>query len=272
MIVFILFEVLFFGFLLAADLVSKHFIMPFLEANGDYVLINKVLTLTPAYNEGAGFSFLSGKTAALIAITCIGLAVILGLLIFGHIKLDLKNKRVRFLLSILVMMLAGGLGNLVDRCAFGHVRDFIDYTVVYTIFKRNFAVCNVADIWLTVGMVLLIIFVIFLWKGNLFKGAEVVPDDTNAKTAARLLAKMEEQDLQVGVDNQDVQSRDAQETEVSNEGSVIQSESGDYTDSTAVETEIEKNTVDCTKDTGDDAAAVDVVEPIGATDDNPQEQ
>ena len=192
MIAFIVFEALFFGVLLAVDLVSKHFVMPFLEANGSYTLIDKVITLTPTYNDGAGFGFLSGKTAALIAITAIGLAVLLGLLVFCHFKMDVRNKRTRFLLSVLVMMLAGGLGNLIDRIAFGSVRDFIDYTIVYTLFKRNFALCNVADIWLTVGMILLLVYIIFVWKGEDFKKKDAVPaDKTNVATALYLLQKRE---------------------------------------------------------------------------------
>lgn len=191
MIGFIVFEVLFFGALLAADLVSKHFVMPFLEANGSYTLIDKVLTLTPDFNSGAGFGILSGKTGALIAITTIGLALLLGVSVYCHIKLKLSSRRTRFLLAVLVMMLAGGVGNLVDRIAFGTVRDFIDYTVVYTLFKRNFAICNVADIWLTVGMILLLVYVIFLWKEEDVNKKTVPADSTNVNTALYLLAKRE---------------------------------------------------------------------------------
>lgn len=164
MITLVLVEVVVFGVLLAADLVSKHFIMPYLEAHGNVVLIDKVLTLTPAYNEGAGFSMLSGKTGVLIALTVVGLVAILAITVYAHIKLDTRRKSTRFLMVVLMMMLSGGLGNLIDRIKFGYVRDFIDYTVIQTLFHRSFAICNVADIWLTVGMVLLLVYVIFFMK------------------------------------------------------------------------------------------------------------
>lgn len=175
MTVFIIIEIVFFGLLVAIDLISKHFIMPFLEANGyRYVLIDKVLALRYATNDGAGFSFLSGKVGALIAITVIGLLAVLAFLVIAHIKKVPAKRGGRFLMMVLVMMLAGGVGNLVDRIAFGYVRDFIEYTVIETLFHRSFAICNLADVWLTVGMVLLIVYVLFVWK-----------DDSKKKKAAK---------------------------------------------------------------------------------------
>ena len=189
MIALVLVEILIFSVFLASDLVSKHFVMPFLEANGDYVLIDKVLTLTPAYNTGAGFSMLSGKTGWLIAITVVGLVFLLGFTVYAHLKLNTKKKSTKFLLVLLMMMLAGGVGNLVDRIAYGYVRDFIDYTVVETLFHRSFAICNVADVWLTVGMILLIVYVIFFWRDGNKVGAEAEkPDAVQLATAERLLA------------------------------------------------------------------------------------
>lgn len=187
MIVLVLVECLLFGVFLAADLVSKHFVMPYLEAHGRLVVIDKVLTFTPAYNTGAGFSMLSGKTGWLIAITAVGLALIMGLTIYTHLKMDTKKKSTRFLLVVEVMMLAGGVGNLVDRIRFGWVRDFIDYTVVETLFHRSFAICNVADIWLTVGMILLIVYVLFFWRDTSKNPKEAVADAYQVDTALRLL-------------------------------------------------------------------------------------
>jgi len=193
MIALILVEVVLFGVFLATDLLSKHFVMPFLEANGDYVLIDKVLTLTPAYNTGAGFSMLSGKTGWLIAITVVGLVLLLAFTVYAHLKINTKKKSTKFLLVLLMMMLAGGVGNLVDRIAFGYVRDFIDYTVVETLFHRSFAICNVADVWLTVGMILLIVYVIFFWRDSNKVGAEAVkPDAYQVETAERLLMQEKE--------------------------------------------------------------------------------
>jgi len=191
MIALILVEAILFGVFLAADLVSKHFVMPFLEGLADkkYVLIDKVITLRPAYNEGAGFSILSGQKGWLIAITVVGLALVLGFAVYAHLRMDTKRKSTKFLLVILCMMFAGGVGNLVDRIYFGYVRDFIDYTVVETLFHRSFAICNVADIWLTVGMILLVVYIIFFWRdANLKPKADVQQDSFVVAEAERLLS------------------------------------------------------------------------------------
>ena len=194
MITLIIVEVLLFGFFLASDLVSKHFVMPFLEANGDYILIDKVITLTPAYNTGAGFSMLAGKTGWLIAITVVGLVLLLVFTVGAHIFFDTKKKNTKLALVSMIMMLAGGVGNLVDRIAFGHVRDFIDYTLTETLFHRSFAICNVADVWLTVGMILLIVYLIFFYRGS-EKVAASEPDGWQVETAERLLAMDKVRDI-----------------------------------------------------------------------------
>ena len=162
---FIIVEILFFALLLVGDLLSKHYIMPFLLENGrHYVLIDKVLALNYQLNEGAGFSMLSGKKDALIAITSVAMVIILLLIVVLHLRNTNRTHRGRFLNMVLVMMLAGGIGNLVDRIMFGYVRDFIEYTIIETLFGKPFAICNIADIYLTVGMVLVIVYVLFLWR------------------------------------------------------------------------------------------------------------
>ena len=60
--------------------------------------------------------------------------------------------------SALILLIAGGLGNIVDRLMFNYVRDWIYFELI------DFAVFNLADTGLTVGCVLLIIYVIFCYK------------------------------------------------------------------------------------------------------------
>lgn len=176
--IFVLCELAFFAVLLLADLLSKQYLMPFLEAHdGFWVLIDKVLTLRAAYNEGAGFSMLAGKQGALIAITVVAMVAILGFTVYIHLHGTTRKRSGRFLAMIMAMILAGGIGNLVDRIAFGKVRDFIEYTFVETLFHKSFAICNIADVWITVGMILLVIYVIFCWKGVKGEDKPKEPDD-----------------------------------------------------------------------------------------------
>jgi signal peptidase II len=57
-----------------------------------------------------------------------------------------------------VMIVAGGAGNLIDRIVLGYVTDMFN-----TLFM-TFAVFNVADICITVGGVLLVIYVVFFYE------------------------------------------------------------------------------------------------------------
>ena len=68
------------------------------------------------------------------------------------------KERNGWLRAALILMIAGGIGNLVDRFMFGYVRDWIYFELI------DFAVFNLADSGLTVGCVLLIIFVIFFYR------------------------------------------------------------------------------------------------------------
>ena len=89
------------------------------------------------------------------------LAVLIAYLVYNVVKKKYKEKGGMLLHVALAMVLAGGLGNLVDRIAFGYVRDFIEYTIVYTLFKRDFAICNLADVYLTIGVILVVIYLIY---------------------------------------------------------------------------------------------------------------
>ncbi len=120
-------------------------------------LIEGVLRISISYNQGASFSFLSGKDWAqvfFIALTSV-------VLIAGFIFLVVKKPEGKWLLSAISLMFSGTIGNFIDRLAFGHVRDFIDVP-----FFANF---NVADSCLCIGAFMLILYVLFFDEEALFK-------------------------------------------------------------------------------------------------------
>lgn len=55
----------------------------------------------------------------------------------------------------LAAIVGGGIGNLIDRVARGYVVDFIDFRLIH------FAIFNVADIFVVVGVILLLIYLLF---------------------------------------------------------------------------------------------------------------
>ncbi len=135
--------------MIALDQVTKLFIVHhFALYERFYVL--PVLDITLAYNKGAAFSFLedaSGWQRWLFT----GLAFAVGIGILGWMRR--LNGRVQWLLCCaLSLILAGALGNVIDRLRLGHVVDFI---LVH--WDNNpFPAFNVADSAITVGAVFLL--------------------------------------------------------------------------------------------------------------------
>lgn len=165
------FEILFAVAAIAVDLVSKAAAFDILEdvPGGSVAVAEGIFSLTMTRNYGASFGVFSGKTALLSAITGIGIALVLVVLI-------VRPKAPKILRYSLIMIFAGGLGNLVDRIAFGYVRDFIDYTFLETFFGIDFAIGNIADIFVMIAMGMLIVYMIFGYKeGDLSKGGRLAP-------------------------------------------------------------------------------------------------
>lgn len=100
-------------------------------------------------NTGSAFSSFSGHTVFLLIVTAFGMgACIYGLICYGK-----KNK---LLYWSLLMILGGALGNMIDRIfRNGAVVDYLDLKLF------NFAVFNFADCFVTVGTVLLMIYILF---------------------------------------------------------------------------------------------------------------
>lgn len=148
--------------LLVGDLVSKHYAASILPTmGGSYEAIKDVLTFRYSENTGAAFGIFEDSRVFLSVFVGIVLLALLAFMAYHIVKKKYKEKGGIFLHVALSMILAGGLGNLVDRIALGYVRDFIEYTIVYTLFKRDFAICNLADVFLTIGVIMVIGYLIY---------------------------------------------------------------------------------------------------------------
>lgn len=110
-------------------------------------------------NPGAAFSFLAEAEwgqAFLIAITIIMLIVLFAGFLF------LPERFVVLKLSI-AMITSGAVGNLVDRIAFGNVRDFVWVNML-----GNWACCNFADFWIVFGVIIAVVDMLFLNEWAIF--------------------------------------------------------------------------------------------------------
>lgn len=166
-----IFEIVFAAAALAVDLVSKAAAFDILEdaPGGSIAVAEGIFSLTLARNYGASFGIFSGKTTLLSAITGIGIALVLVVLI-------VRPKTPKIFRYSMLLIFSGGLGNLIDRLAFGYVRDFIDYTFLKTFFGIDFAIGNIADIFVMIAMGMLIVYMIFGYKeGDFSKGGRLAP-------------------------------------------------------------------------------------------------
>ena len=134
-------------------------------------LIPGVLSLVRMHNDGAAFSFLSGGGARIYFIILTGvftLAVILAL--------ATKFIRGSFGRWCLVLVTAGGLSNCLDRILYGYVVD------MFKIDLFDFAVFNMADVFITVFSLLFIFYIIFGGE-TVKKGAGDEFDEADDETA-----------------------------------------------------------------------------------------
>ena len=92
---------------------------------------------------------LLGVRAFLIAMTFILLAVLIAVYIF-------LPERFTLIKVALSMIIAGAIGNLIDRLAYRQVRDFVGVNMF-----GNMVFCNFADFWITFGTALAILDIMF---------------------------------------------------------------------------------------------------------------
>lgn len=137
--------------LIGLDQLTKILIDSNMKPNESIPIISigdtQVLRLTNVRNPGAAFSILEGKQVFLVIFTAI---IVLAML---YLMISKKVKRPAYVWSM-SLIVAGGIGNLIDRIIRGEVIDFIDVKII------NFAIFNVADICAVLGSAGLLIFVV----------------------------------------------------------------------------------------------------------------
>ena len=137
--------------LVLLDQLTKLWTVDALDLYQSIPIIKDVFHITYAKNTGAAFSMLQGQTIFLIIVPIIASLVMIHVLMSKRIKSKIGSWS-------LVLILAGAIGNLIDRLLAGAVVDMFDFTLI------DFPVFNVADICVTIGAVLFFIYAIFIYK------------------------------------------------------------------------------------------------------------
>ena len=144
---------LLFILLIAVDQGSKLWAKTLLREQGPFSIIPKVLKLQYHENNGAVWGILSGKMSFLILFTL----VLMLLLTYLYLKLPTGKKYTPIRL-IWIFIMAGAIGNFIDRISLGYVVDFIYFELI------DFPIFNFADMCLTVSCALLVVLVLFYYK------------------------------------------------------------------------------------------------------------
>lgn len=139
--------------LVAIDRISKVLVVQYLQGKENLVIIKNIFELEFLANSGAAFSSFLGKRGFLITIS----TVIMLFCIFEFLRIP-ATKRYAGLRITFLLLVSGAIGNLIDRALTGFVVDFFYFVPI------NFPRFNVADVYITVAMVMLIVQFIFIYK------------------------------------------------------------------------------------------------------------
>lgn len=134
-----IFKIFTIGLIIAIDQASKFWVLDHLQGQEPIAFIPGVLELIYTENTGIAFSMLNDKPELLIIFNTL---IILVLIVW-----TVRTKGFNWGLCFII---AGGIGNLLDRFIHGYVIDFINPVFV------KFAVFNLADVALNIGVFLLI--------------------------------------------------------------------------------------------------------------------
>ncbi len=140
-------------FIVLLDQFTKFVVVSNMELYESIPIIDGWLHITSVRNTGAAFSILENQTLIFIVLALVVALV----LIYSIYRVYREYRLLAFFLSII---LGGAVGNLIDRILHGAVIDFIDMRII------NFAIFNVADIAITVGTGLLILYILFSKKNK----------------------------------------------------------------------------------------------------------
>lgn len=139
--------------LIGIDQLTKLLAVNNLQLGEKVVFIKGLLNLRLEYNTGFAFGMGGGYQIIWGIVSIIGCCVIA----FFMRKVDFKHNLVFSL--CLILLFAGTFGNMIDRLFYkSGVIDFFDLAFM------NFAVFNVADSYITIGAILLAVYILFIYK------------------------------------------------------------------------------------------------------------
>ncbi|MDO4943394.1 MAG: signal peptidase II [Lachnospiraceae bacterium] len=139
--------------LLFFDQYTKFMAVLYLKDQRPIELIKDVFELRYLENRGAAFGSLQGKQLFLLVIT----GVVLIFLIYAYLKMPFQRRYYPLGFTV-ILLFAGAIGNMIDRISHKYVVDFLYFKLI------DFPIFNVADCYVTIAAILLIILILFVYK------------------------------------------------------------------------------------------------------------
>lgn len=133
---------------LLIDQLIKQLVVSKMYLGQSIKIINNFFNITYVTNDGAAFNILSGNKIFLILV---------GLFVIIYILKNKDKLKEKYLYEILI---AGILGNLIDRIFRGEVIDYLEFII----FGQNMAIFNFADTCIVLSCIILLILEVVKWK------------------------------------------------------------------------------------------------------------
>lgn len=136
--------------ILFADQLSKWLVVAMLQGKESFYVIPGVLRFTYVENDGAAFGMLDDHRWVFLVLS----TVMIIALIFYIVKYKPSSK---WVMTSLILIVGGGIGNMIDRILLGYVIDFIDFCAFPQLWRWVF---NIADSAVCVGTFMLSVWLI----------------------------------------------------------------------------------------------------------------
>ena len=147
---------------IAGDQLLKYWVVRHLEIGQSAAFLPGLVQLTRLHNTGAAWGSFSGSTALLTAVTAVLLVAVAWLVLKKVIRHPLG-------LCAAMLVLGGGIGNMIDRVCRGYVVDMFDLEFM------DYPIFNLADCFVVVGVILGAVY--YLWFYDKYDGRKAKHDD-----------------------------------------------------------------------------------------------
>ncbi len=139
----------------ALDQFTKYIVISNFQLHESKSVIDGVFSFTYIQNRGMAWGMFQGKIPVFLIFTSIIL-----ILCFRVLYNVVDIKRYIWVKYVLILLVSGALGNLIDRVSLGYVIDFLHFELI------DFPVFNVADIYVVVSMITAIILLMFVYSNT----------------------------------------------------------------------------------------------------------